>query len=110
MVGIPAARTKTKKKLDLPMSDVGRDRLVARCAIGRDGPFVFPSNSRSGYLSEPKVGLAAVDAATGIKASVHELRRSFITVAASAEMSSCALKTLANHRLIGDRRRHNWLL
>jgi len=109
MVGIPAARTKTKKKLDLPMSDVGRDRLVARCAIGRDGPFVFPSNSRS-YLSEPKVGLAAVVAATGIKASVHELRRSFITVAASAEMSSCALKTLANHRLIGDRRRHNWLL
>jgi hypothetical protein len=105
MIGIPAARTKTKKKLDLPMSDVGRDRLVALYAIDRDGPFVFSSNSRSGYLSEPKVGLAVV---AGIKASVHELRRSFITVAASAEMNPCALK--ANYSLIGDRRRHSWLL
>jgi integrase len=86
MVHLPAARAKTKKKLDLPMSDVVRDRLVARRAIGRD-PFVFPSNSRSGYLSEPKVGLAAVLAATGIKMSVHELRRSFITVAQSTGMS-----------------------
>ena len=99
-----------KKKLDLPMSDVGRDRLVARRAIGCDGPFVFPSNSRNGYLSEPKVGLAAVVAATGIKASVHELRRSFITVAASAQMSPFALKALVNHSLIADRRRHNWPL
>ena len=105
VVGFPAART----QLNLPMSDVVRDRLVARPAIGRDGPFVFPSVSRSGYLSEPKVGWAPVVAATGIKVSVHELRRSFFTVAESTEMSPCALRALVNHSLGGYRRRHGWL-
>jgi hypothetical protein len=91
------------------MSDVVRDRLVARRAISGDGPFVFPSISRSGYLSEPKVGLAAVVAATGIKVLMHELRRRFITVAESTEMSPCALKAWVNESLGVYRRRRSWL-
>ena len=80
------------------MSDIVYDLLVARRAIG-DAKWVFPSNSKSGHIEEPKFPLRMVAAATGIEVSAHDLRRTFVTTAESTEMSVIALKSLVNHAL-----------
>src|SRR5204862_3971680 len=102
LIRLPATRTKAGRKLDLPMSSLVRDLLVARRAIGRDGPFVFASASRSGHIEEPKFPLNQVALATGIRISAHDIRRTYITVAESADISPLALKALANHALGND--------
>jgi integrase len=79
------------------MTDIVRDVLVARRAIGRDGPYVFPSNSESGHIAEPKSHMRAVAKVTGVHVSPHDLRRTFIGVAESADISAFALKALVNH-------------
>ena len=84
------------------MSSFVRDLLVARRALGTEGQWVFPADSRSGHIAEPKFPLRLVAKATGIAISVHDLRRTFITVAESSDISPLALKALVNHALGGD--------
>ncbi len=68
VIRLPAASTKAKRKLDLPMTGIVHDMLEARGAAGKD-MFVFPSNSKSGHLEEPKFPLRQVAEATGIQVS-----------------------------------------
>lgn len=102
VIRLPAKRTKAGRRLDLPMTDFVRDLLIARRALGRDAPFVFPANSHSGHPAEPKYPLALVAQATGIVISVHDLRRTHITIAEGADISPLALKALVNHSLGND--------
>jgi integrase len=101
VIRLPAATTKSGRKLDLPMSDFVRDLLVARRALG-NARFVFPANSRSKHVEEPKSALAEVAAASGVRVSCHGLRRTFISVAESCDISPIALKALVNHAVGGD--------
>ena len=66
VIRVPGASTKTGEKLDLPMSTFVRDLLVARRAIGA-GVFVFPADSESGHIEEPKYPLGMIAATTGIR-------------------------------------------
>ena len=50
-IKLAAVRMKAKKPFDLPMSDFVRDLLVARQAVGYDGPFVFPSGGFNNDLT-----------------------------------------------------------
>ena len=102
IIRVPASRTKAGRKLDLPMSDFLHDLFVARRAIGGMGPWVFPANSNSGHISEPKFALTKVEKETGIKATVHDLRRTYITVAESCDIPVYALKALVNHTMGTD--------
>jgi len=102
MIRLPAERTKGRRRLDLPMSDFVADLLITRRRIGKDGPFVFPANSRSGHIEEPRFALDVINKTTGIKVRMHDLRRTFITVAEECEMSVYALKALVNHSLGRD--------
>jgi integrase len=102
VIRLPAARAKADRKLDLPMTTFLRDLLVARRALGNDGGWVFGADSRSGHIEEPKFALGMVAEATGIRVSVHDLRRIFITVAESTDISPYALKALVNHSLGND--------
>ena len=102
VIRLSASRTKAGRALDLPMSDVIYDLLVARRAIGDDGPWVFPSNSRSGHVIEPGPSFKVIFDETGIKVSSHDLRRTFITVAESTEIPIYALKGLVNHSYGSD--------
>ena len=101
VIHLPAARAKAGRKLDLPMTDIVHDLLVARRTIG-DADWVFPANSKSGHIAEPKFPLRLVAEASGVTVSVHDLRRTYITVAESTEMSVIALKALVNHSLGKD--------
>jgi integrase len=100
VIHIPALRTKSGQKLDLPMVDFVYDLLAERKALGTT-TYVFPSNSKAGYLAEPKFFLNQVALATGIRISVHDLRRTYITVAESCDIAPWALKALVNHSLGG---------
>jgi len=54
-------------------------------------PWVFPADSESGHLEEPRLDVPGVDW------SPHDLRRTFITVAEGLDISHYALKSLVNH-------------
>ena len=100
VIRLPAARTKSGRKFDVPMSTFVKDLLIARRAIG-NMEFVFPADSASGHIEEPKAPLRLVKGACGIEVSAHDLRRTFLSVAERC-VSGIALKALANHS-IGDR-------
>jgi integrase len=97
-ITLPGASTKSGRALDIPMSDFVRDMLVARRALG-DAKFVFPSYGDSGHVEDPRAFIDAVRKATGIEFSSHDLRRTFITVAESCDISAFALKALVNHSI-----------
>ena len=101
VIRIPASATKADRALDVPMTDVLRDIFVARRAIGRDR-YVFPANSRSGHIEEPKGFLDQIAAATGITVSCHDLRRVYATAAESSNITLLELKMLVNHALPDD--------
>ena len=84
------------------MSDFVQDLLVARRALGIEGPWVFPANSKSGHLIDVKFALRQIEKTTEIKISVHDLRRTFITVAESCDIPVYALKGLVNHSMGTD--------
>jgi integrase len=93
---IPAERVKNGKTLTLPMNDLVSDLLIARRAIGRTD-FIFPANSKSGHLEEPEGAFDEIEEATGIKVSPHDMRRTFLTIAESLDISPLAYKALVNH-------------
>ena len=97
VIRIPAAHAKAGRKLDLPMSDFVRDLLVARRAIGNAG-FVFPGPGETGHLMDALYQLSLV-ADTAARVSTHDLRRTYITVAESCDISPLARKALVNHSL-----------
>jgi integrase len=98
-ITIPAERTKAGRALILPMSDLVYNLLVARRAIGTSGEFVFFANTASGHVEEMKYAFDAIERATGIKSSCHDLRRLFCTIADSCEISTIAIAAMMNHAL-----------
>jgi integrase len=101
IIKLPAISTKAKRALSLPMSDFVRDLLVARRAIGNAG-FVFPAPGKAGHIVDPSFSLKAVAEASGIKVSAHDLRRTYVTVAESMDISPMAIKALVNHAVGSD--------
>jgi integrase len=102
VIRLPAGRTKAGRKLDLPMCSFVRSLLIARRALGNDGGWVFGADSRSGHVEEPREGFEKVASATGIRLSPHDMRRTYVTVAESSDISPLALKALVNHSLGKD--------
>jgi len=88
--------TKNRKIHTLPMSDY-LEVLLKRLDLARQNEWVFPSNRHSGHLIEPKSALEKVVSISGIEFSLHDLRRTFITIAESLDISHYALKRLMNH-------------
>ena len=68
LIRLPAASTKARRKLDLPMTDFVCDLLVARRAVGQ-AEFVFPGDASAATSREPKFPLGLVAKATGINVS-----------------------------------------
>lgn len=102
---VPATKNGTPHAL--PLSDYLHDMLKRRqqtaAGPGRPDPWVFPSaSSKSGHIEEPKKYLTRVAEAGAVKVSVHDLRRTFITVAERMDISHYALKNLLNHKTGAD--------
>ena len=69
---------------------------------GDSSPFVFPGDGVKGYLTETRNQIVRVTQESGIKFTLHDLRRTFITVAESLDIPAYALKRLMNHKMAND--------
>ncbi len=86
---------KNGRPMQLPLSDYLVDMLTKRKA---SGAYVFPGDGASGYLVEPKRQIAKVIEKTEITFTMHDLRRTFVTIAESLDISSFSVKALVNHK------------
>lgn len=86
----------------LPLSNFLQDLLMQRYLERTDSPFVFPGDGIKGYLNEPRKQMNKVIEESGVEFTLHDLRRTFITVAESLDISGYALKRLANHKMAND--------
>lgn len=85
----------------LPLSNFINDLLTKRKQEAK-GDYVFFGTGKNGYIIEPRKQMAKVIKATGITFTVHDLRRTFITIAESLDIPAYALKKLLNHKSTND--------
>lgn len=64
--------------------------------------FVFPGDGASGHLIEPRKHVHEVIRRSGVAFSLHDLRRTFITIAEGLDVSPYAIKRLVNHKMKND--------
>lgn len=93
--------TKNHENHTLPLSDFLFD-LLRRRKTDATSEYVFPGGGRSGYIYEPRKYINTITKATGIAFTLHDLRRTFITVAESLDIPTYALKRLLNHKMSND--------
>ena len=93
--------TKNRESHTLPLPDYLFELLINRRQYSMSD-YVFPGTGESGYIIEPRKQMAKVIEATGIQFTVHDLRRTFITIAESLDIAAYALKRLLNHKMNGD--------
>lgn len=94
--------TKNGDPLNLPLSVFLADMLTERRKRAGASPWVFPGPGKLGHLMEVKKFLDRVEAGSGVSFTLHDLRRTFITIAESLDVPYYALKRLLNHRANGD--------
>jgi integrase len=75
------------------MTDIVADLLIARRQLG-DANYVFPS--REGHINGDQ-WTKTLRKKTGLEFSIHDLRRTYATVAESCDIPFLALKALLNH-------------
>ncbi len=94
--------TKNHENHILPLSTTLQNILEDRQPTGFN-EYVFGSPSSStGHLINPSKLMQKVRDASGIHFTIHDLRRTFITIADSLNISLSTVKRLANHKLTGD--------
>lgn len=88
-------RPKSGTPFDLPLSDylleLFSQRWIENASFAPGSPWVFPAESASGHIKEPRLDVS------GVKWTPHDLRRTFITITANMDIRYYALKALVNH-------------
>jgi len=93
--------TKNHTDHTLPITDFLYDLLTKRKAEAKT-KYVFPNETNTGYMTDPKKQIANVVKESGVSFSTHDLRRTFITIAESLDISAYSLKRLLNHKMTND--------
>ncbi|MFO9088669.1 integrase family protein [Legionella pneumophila serogroup 1] len=93
--------TKNHEIHTLPMSDFVFE-LMERRSRNKTSEFVFPADSKTGYIYEPKKAVNRVVELSGVLFTLHDLRRTFATIADSLDLPAYALKRLLNHKMNND--------
>jgi integrase len=94
--------TKNGDPLILPVSDYLFNLLWERKECAGASPWVFPGKGPAGHIVEPKKFSQRVTSASGVTFTLHDLRRTYITIAESLDIPHYALKRLLNHRSSAD--------
>jgi integrase len=97
---IRAEIAKNHKEHTLPMTDMIFDLFNQRLAL-RENEWVFPGRKEGMPLADVKRAIEYVTDKTTIKWSLHDLRRTFSTLA-EQEVSYSMLKRLLNHSQASD--------
>lgn len=93
--------TKNREPLTLPISDFVYTVLEKRETTSTSD-YVFSGEGETGHLIEPRRQIQKVIDASGVPFTIHDLRRTYITVAESLDISAYALKRLLNHKMNND--------
>lgn len=93
--------TKNREDHILPITDYLYTLLLNRKAYAVN-QYVFPNESGVGGLVDPKKQIRNVINESGVDFTVHDLRRTFITIAESLDIPAYALKRLLNHKMNND--------
>ena len=94
--------TKNHEQHILPLSDYIYDLLSKRRRETFGSDFVFPGSGKNGYIHEPRKQTAKVMSHSGVNFTIHDLRRTFITIAEGLDIPAYALKRLLNHKMQND--------
>lgn len=98
---ITIADTKNHLPHTLPMTDYLLEILQRRRAVAT-GQYVFIGSNTDNCIVEPRKVMQHVTAESGIAFTLHDLRRTFITIAESLDIPAYALKRLLNHKMGND--------
>lgn len=99
--------TKNREPLILPLSNYLYELLKQRKKMRDEldeeeqSAYVFPGSTGK-RIVEPRKQFLKVIAWSGVQFTLHDLRRTFITIAESLEMSQYAIKHLVNHKIPND--------
>lgn len=94
--------TKNHQAHLLPMSDFIFNLFENRRAEQLDSLYVFPGDGKTGYNVEPRKVMKKLIDQSGVTFTLHDLRRTFITIAESHNIPAYALKRLLNHKMNHD--------
>lgn len=94
-------KTKNGKPHTLPLCEYIYELLLNRFKTCNT-EYVFPSSDGSSHIVEPKKGVERVRKLSGIHFTIHDLRRTFITIAESLDISTYAVKRMVNHSMEND--------
>lgn len=97
---ITVVKTKNKKPLTIPMTTYIEELLKKRKST-RVNEYVFEGRGAA-HLKDPKKALDRIGDICGIRVTAHDLRRTFISVAESLDISPYVVKKLVNHSMGGD--------
>jgi len=77
--------------------------LLKKRQSSKINDYVFPSSVKEGgYLVEPQQYMDIVTRVSGVNFILHDLRRTFLTIADSVDTPAYVLKKLANHTVKND--------
>lgn len=93
--------TKNRRSHTLPLSNYLHSLLLQRKQIATS-VYIFPGSGKGGYIIEPRKQITKITETTGIQFKIHDLRRTFITIAESLDIPAYALKRLLNHKMSRD--------
>jgi integrase len=92
--------TKNNQSLTLPLTDFLWELLSERKEAATN-EFVFPGPGANGHMVDPRSAIRLVTEESGIKFTVHDLRRTYISIA-SGIVTAYDLKMLVNHKMDTD--------
>jgi integrase len=96
------SKTKNGSPLELPISDYLLTLFGRRFSKRTDSGFVFNTNSAKGRIIEPKKVIHRINDNLEFSFTLHDLRRTFTTIAESLNLGTYTLKRLLNHKTQRD--------
>lgn len=96
---LTVANTKNHLNHTLPLSDFLLQLLRSRRDTNNyNSKYVFPGNGKAGHLVDPQKQIDLVIKMSRVQFILHDLRRTFVTVAESIDIPAYTLKRLLNHK------------
>ena len=99
---------KNRQNITLPLPDYLFKVVELRIKKLKGFKYLFPGTDRTGslnlktHLVEPKAQVKKVIEKSGVKFTLHDLRRLFITQADALDLSTFVIKRLVNHSIGSD--------
>lgn len=95
-------QTKKQQSRTVPMPNYVRTIFERRQAANKGSEYIFPSRYGKGHMTRPYRGLADIAVTQKVVCKPHDLRRTYITILESMDISPYAIKQLAGHSKEGD--------